>query len=215
MKNLKEIIKATLFVAGEGLELDFISEKLEVKLSEVNKAIEQLKSEIDENSGIQIITYKNKVQLTSNPNYADEISSVLNPIREKNLTKAALETLAIIAYKQPITRMEIEDIRGVGCDYAINILDEHKLIQVVGRKDAIGKPILFGTTDEFLKRFNLSDIDNLPNYEELLERIALIKAEQEPEKPQRDGLYFDYELGEKRDKDGTVAEDENDEINNF
>jgi len=191
MKNLKEIIKATLFVAGEGIDQTFIADKLDVTVKEVKKAINELKEEVKETDGIQIIEYKNKIQLTSNPAYADFISSVLNPIREKALTKAALETLAIIAYKQPITRLEVEDIRRVGCDYAINMLEENKMIEVVGRKDAVGKPLLYGTTDEFLKRFGLNNIDNLPDYEQLMERIAVIRQE---EKPKGDGLYFDYKL---------------------
>lgn len=194
MENSKEIIKATLFIAGEGIEIDFLAEKLELKKAKIQKDIEELKSELNtEESGIQLIEYKGKIQLTSNPKYADYIASVLNPIREKSLTKAALETLAIIAYKQPITRLEIEDIRRVGCDYAISILEEHKLIQVVGRKDAVGKPLLYGTTDEFLKRFDLLDINALPNYDELLERIAVIKQEDKQEQ-KSDSLYYDYKL---------------------
>ena len=190
--NIKEIIKATLFIAGEGIEVEFLAEKLEIKKAEIKKLIEEIKKEMNtEDSGIQIIEYKNKIQLTSNPKYADQISAVLNPIREKSLTKAALETLAIIAYKQPITRLEIEDIRKVGSDYAINILEEHKLIEVVGRKDAVGKPLLYGTTDEFLKRFDLLDISALPDYDDLLERIAVIRDE---EKTKSDSLYYDYKL---------------------
>ena len=190
-EELKEIIKSTLFVAGDGLEIDYIAEKLEVKISDVKKAIEELKLENTDNSGIQIIEYKNKIQLSSNPKYADYISIILNPIREKALTKAALETVAIIAYKQPITRLEIEDIRRVNCDYAINVLEEHKMIEVVGRKDAVGKPLLYGTTDEFLKRFGLTDLNALPNYDELMERIAIIRQE---ETQKSDSLYRDYKL---------------------
>lgn len=190
MSELAEIIRATLFVAGEAIEKDFMAEKLGVTLKQTEKAIEELKSEISDKSGIQIIEFKNKIQLTSNPMFAEQIAEVLNPIREKALTKAALETLAIIAYKQPITRLEIEDIRRTGSDYAVNILLEHKLIEVVGRKDAVGKPLLYGTTDEFLKRFGLLDIDALPSYDDLLERIALIRQEDN----NGDGLYYEYKL---------------------
>ncbi|MDD4251494.1 MAG: SMC-Scp complex subunit ScpB, partial [Candidatus ainarchaeum sp.] len=191
MENLKEIIKATLFVAGEGIDIDFMAEKLDIKIKEIKQAIEELKLQYNENSGVQLIEYKNKIQLASNPNYAELIASVLNPIREKALTKSALETLAIIAYKQPITRHEIEDIRKVGCDYAINILEEHKMIEVVGRKDAVGKPLLYGTTEEFLKRFGLNDVDALPDYTSLLERIAVIRQD---EKQTNDNLYNDFKL---------------------
>ena len=190
-EELKEIIRATIFVAGEGIEIDYLAEKLEVKLAEIKKAVESLKAENNDVAGVQIIEYRNKIQLSSNPKYADAIASVLNPIREKALTKAALETVAIIAYKQPITRLEIEDIRKSNPDYALNVLEEHNMIEVVGRKDAVGKPLLYGTTDEFLKRFGLSDLSQLPNYEELLERIAIIREE---ETPKSDSIYRDYKL---------------------
>ena len=131
---------------------------------------------------MHLIEYKNKIQLASNPNYASYISDVLNPIREKSLTRAALETLAIIAYKQPITKLEVEDIRRVNSDYAVQILVDQNMIEVVGRKDAVGKPLLFGTTESFLKRFNLKDINQLPDYEELLERIKTIRQEEDQEK---------------------------------
>ena len=117
--NLKEVILSILFVSGDGIEKSFIAEKLQLSDKEVSKAIEELKMEYNGDKGIHIIEYKNKVQLASNPNYANYISDVLNPIREKSLTRAALETLAIIAYKQPITKLEIEDIRRVNSDYAV------------------------------------------------------------------------------------------------
>ena len=119
----------------------------------------------------------------------------MNPIREKALTKAALETVAIIAYKQPITKLEIEEIRKINsADYAIQVLLDNKMIQIVGRKDAVGKPYMFGTTDEFLKRFNLKDLSELPDYEELLERINVIRSETYDNQLSSDGLYRDYEV---------------------
>lgn len=195
-KNLKEIIKATLFVAGEGIQLSAFSTLENCDIKEVKKAVEELKKELSEDNGIHIIEYKDKIQLCSNPAYSSYISEILNPIREKALTKAALETLAIIAYKQPVTKLDIEEIRGVNCDYTVQLLTEHKMIEVVGRKDAVGKPLLFGTTDEFLKRFDLKDIDELPNYEELLDRIALIKSEDEDKS---DSLYNDFKLPEEEE----------------
>ena len=180
--NLKEVLLSILFVAGDGIEKSFIAEKLQVSQKELDKAISQLKQELDGDKGVHLIEYKNKIQLASNPNYASYISDVLNPIREKSLTRAALETLAIIAYKQPITKLEVEDIRRVNSDYAVQILVDQNMIEVVGRKDAVGKPLLFGTTESFLKRFNLKDINQLPDYEELLERIKTIRQEEEQEK---------------------------------
>ena len=197
-KKLKDIIFSVLFVAGEGVEKSFIAEKLGVTEKDVDKCLEELKKEYQRDRGIHIITYKNKIQLASNPEYADFIGQVLNPIREKTLTRAALETLAIIAYKQPITKLEIEEIRGVNnCDYAIQILIDQNVIEVVGRKDAVGKPLLFGTTDAFLKRFNLQDLAELPDYDGLLERIKVIQDETLNQTG--DSLYNEFKLPEEEE----------------
>ena len=177
--NLKEIIKAVLFVAGEGVEKSLLAEKLDVDLSKIEYVLSELKKEYSGENGIRLISYKDKVQLASNPDYATEISDVLSPIREKSLTRAALETLAIIAYKQPITKLEIEDIRRVNSDYATQALLDQDMIEIVGRKDAVGRPLLFGTTENFLKRFNINDIGDLPDYNELMERIKLVREEED------------------------------------
>lgn len=197
--NLKEVLYSILFVAGDGIERSFIADKLQVSQKELDKAIAQLKQELSGDKGVHLIEYKNKIQLASNPNYANYISDVLNPIREKSLTRAALETLAIIAYKQPITKLEVEDIRRVNSDYAVQILVDQNMIEVVGRKDAVGKPLLFGTTESFLKRFNLQDINQLPDYEELLERIKTIRQEEDQEKQDTlfknvEGIEFEEDL---------------------
>lgn len=217
---LADIIEATLFVSGEAVEISSFVEKLEVSQKEVEKAIKDLKKKLSGDNGIHLIEFKNKIQLSSNPTYADQIANVLNPIREKALTKACLETLSIIAYKQPITRLEIEEVRGVNCDYTVQTLLEHNLIEVIGRKDVIGKPLLFGTTDEFLKRFDLSCIEDLPNQEEILERLKLIGEPQE----ESDSLYYDYKLPDEEEipdflKDEDIqtvsSEDEEDVINSL
>ncbi|MBO5102535.1 MAG: SMC-Scp complex subunit ScpB [Clostridia bacterium] len=189
MQNLQNIIEGILFVAGAGVSVDDIATKLEISPEEVLQTVHDLKQKYDETSGIQIITYKNKVQFCTNPDYADAISLVLNPIKERALTKTALETVAIIAYQQPITRLEIENIRGVGSDYAIQLLLTHNLIEVVGRKDVVGKPLLFGTTDEFLKRFELQSLSDLPKYEELLEQIKILNTNTDGE-----SIYNEFEV---------------------
>ena len=178
LTNLKDVILSVLFISGDGIEREFLAEKLDVDKKSVDKAIEDLKNEFCDEKGIHVICYKNKVQLSSNPNYANYISDVLNPIREKSLTRAALETLAIIAYKQPVTKLEVEDVRRVNSDYAVQVLLDQDMIEVVGRKDAVGKPLMFGTTENFLKRFNINDLTELPDYEELLERINVIREEE-------------------------------------
>ena len=175
MENLENVIESVVFVAGEPVLISDLCFKFDVKPKQIEKAVEKLNQKYDENSGIKLLCFNNKLQFASNPKYVDQVSAVLNPIRQRNLTKATLETIAIIAYKQPVTRLEIEEIRGVNCDYAINILLEHKLIEIVGRKEAVGKPALFGTTDEFLKRFNISSIEDLPDYNELLANIQKIR----------------------------------------
>lgn len=196
MNNNKEILKATLFVAGEGVDKSVIKEKLELNEKQFNSLVDELKQDLSGDSGIILIEYKNKLQLCTNQKYVDIVSDILNPIREKALTKATLETVAIIAYKQPITKLEIEEIRNTrSADYAVQMLLDNKLIEVVGRKDAVGKPFLYGTTDEFLKRFNLKDIKDLPSYEDLLERIKLIRAETEVQQT-TDSLYRDHEISQ-------------------
>ena len=175
MENLESVIESVLFVAGEPILISDLCFKFNVKPKEIEKVVAKLQEKYNEKSGIKLLCFNNKLQFASNPKNADEVALILNPIRQRNLTKATLETIAIIAYKQPITRLEIEETRGVNSDYAINILLEHKLIEIVGRKDAVGKPALFGTTDEFLKRFDISSIEELPDYDKLLEDIQKIR----------------------------------------
>ena len=175
MENLENVIESVLFVAGEDVLVSDLMFKFDVKQKQIDKAVENLQKKYDGKSGIKLLSFNGKLQFASNPDYVDSVTAILNPIRQRNLTKATLETISIIAYKQPVTRLEIEEIRGVNCDYAINILLEHKLIEIVGRKDAVGKPALFGTTDEFLKRFNISSISDLPDYDSLLENIQKIR----------------------------------------
>ena len=177
-KNLPNIIEGILFVSGNGVECSEIEEKLQISKSQLDEALSILEQKYSskDGSGINLIRFKDKIQFCTNPEYAEMISEVLNPIRERALSKTALETIAIIAYQQPITRLEIENIRGVSSDYAIQLLLSHNLIEVVGRKNVVGKPLLFGTTDEFLKRFELKSLEDLPKYEELLEQIKVLNV---------------------------------------
>lgn len=180
MENLKQIIEGILFVAGDSVALYDIAEKLQLSQEEILSALKELQEDKKKSgSGIQVLIFNEKAQLSSNPEYSEKISEVLNPIKEKALTKAVLEVCAIIAYKQPVTRLEVDNVRGVNSDYAINMLIENNLIEVVGRKDAVGKPLLFGTTDNFLKKFDLSSLNDLPDYEELLERIKVLHEPQD------------------------------------
>ena len=174
MTKVSNYLESIIFVAGKEIAIDDVREKLGITKKEMDEANAELKDKYSGECGINLLLFHGKIQFSSNPAYVEQVSEVLNPIREKELTKAMLETLAIIAYKQPITRLEVEEIRGVDCTYAVQNLSKLSMIKIVGRKDAIGKPLLFGTTDEFLKRFNLSGIDELPNYYKLLERITTL-----------------------------------------
>ena len=174
--ELDNQLEAVLYVSGDGLAVDYLAEKFEVSESEIKSSMERLMQKYSGDCGIHLIKYRKNFQFSSNPAYGTRIAEVLNPIREKNLTRAALETMAIVAYKQPITRLEIDEVRGVDSTYSIQILVQNNLVEVIGRKEAIGKPLLYGTTDEFLKRFQLDDIDNLPSYEELLDKIKVINT---------------------------------------
>ncbi len=187
LKEIAKIIEGVLFVSGEGVSIEEFKTRFEMNDREFNKCLDILKEKYNKDSGVNVITYKNKVQLCSNPDIAENIAEILNPIRERSLTKAAMETVAIVAYKQPVTRIDIENIRGVNCDYAIQLLQANNLIEVVGRKDTVGKPVLFGTTENFLKRFELNSIDELPNYNELLDRIRVIHSDGE-------SLYREFKI---------------------
>lgn len=172
-EKLTNIIESIAFVSGNPIAIRDIAEKLEVEEKEIVSAVKKLQQKYSGDCGLQLLMFNKKIQFASNPEYADEVSSVLNPIKERELSRSMLEAAAIIAYKQPVTRMDLEEIRG-NSEYAVQKLLELKVIEPVGRKDAVGKPILYGTTDEFLKRFQISSLDELPDYEELLDRIAQI-----------------------------------------
>ena len=202
LKEIAKIIEGVLFVSGEGVSIDEFKTRFEMNDREFNKCIDILKEKYNADSGINIITYKNKVQLCSNPEIVENISEILNPIRERSLTKAAMETVAIVAYKQPVTRTDIENVRGVNCDYAIQLLQANNLIEIVGRKDTVGKPVLFGTTENFLKRFELNSIDELPNYNELLDRIRVIHSDGE-------SLYREFKIP---DEEPTETNQQNENV---
>ncbi|MBO5214730.1 MAG: SMC-Scp complex subunit ScpB [Clostridia bacterium] len=199
LSMLDELLESILFVSGNGLKIEDIAQHLEIKTSEVNASIKRLKEKYGNKSGIHLLTYNGKAQFASNPAHSDVVACVLNPIRERDLSNAALETIAIIAYRQPVTRLDIEQIRGVNSEYTVQMLLKNNLIEVVGRKDSPGKPLLFGTTDEFLKRFQLENLSDLPDYETLLESIRVIGGGVEPR-----SIYNEYEIPEE-EADAEVA----------
>jgi len=177
--NEKEaIIEAVLFAAGEAVSFKDISTAVGIDVSETIELarglIEKYKSE---GRGISIIEAGDSFQMCTNIEYFKNIKSIYDAPRKKQLTPSVLETLAIIAYKQPVTRGNIEEIRGVNSDRAVNKLIEYNLVSEKGRLDAPGKPILFGTTDEFLKYFGFSNLDGLPSIGEVDESDIIKETE--------------------------------------
>ena len=172
LNNLENVLESILFIAGNPVSATEIAEKLAVSREDVLSAAKNLQeNKYTEESGIKLSVFGDKLQFATNAAYADPVAEVLNPIREKALSKSMLETVAIVAYKQPVSRLDLEEIRGMNSEYALQKLLEINLIEVVGRKDALGRPALFGTTDEFLKRFELASLNDLPDYDAILQKI--------------------------------------------
>lgn len=165
-----------MFVSGVPVSCKDIADKSNATEKQVLDAAKELQEKYNEESGIHLLIFNKKLQFCSNPNYAEEVSNVLNPIKERELSKSMLEVAAIIAYKQPVTRIDLEELRGSNSEFALQNLLKLGVIEVVGRKDTVGKPVLFGTTDEFLKRFQISSLEDLPDYDELIDKIAKLKS---------------------------------------
>lgn len=193
LKNLSDILESILFVSGNPVPIADIAEKLGVSEKEVCTAADELQRRYTDAGGIRLLRFNKKLQLSSNPEYKDYVSAVLNPIKEREFTRTILECSAIIAYKQPITKGELEAVRGLNCDYAIHTLLDLKMIEPVGRKDAVGRPILYATTDNFLKRFKLNSIADLPDYDTLMESIAKLHGEEPDSYLYADNVYVDEE----------------------
>ncbi len=170
----KNIIEALIFASGNGMHKEDLYNGLKEQYSkkEIDVALSALKDEYGGDRGMHLICANNTFQFQSNPAYGELLADLLLETRERQLSKTLLQVLAIVAYKQPITRVEIEQIRGnVSSDYVVAMLLKLNLIEAVGRKDTLGKPILYGTTNEFLKKFGLESLNELPDYEDLMLKI--------------------------------------------
>lgn len=161
---LKGAIEAILFVSGEPVKLRDLAINLEATPKYLEGVIGELMLDYEiENRGIKLININNTYQLVTKSNYSDVIQKLLKKNKRQSLSQASLESLAIIAYKQPITRVDIDEIRGVKSESAIQKLLEREIIAEVGRLEVPGRPILYGTTDEFLRQFGVSCLDELPS----------------------------------------------------
>jgi segregation and condensation protein B len=159
--DLKSILHALLFVADAPLSVETLCEVTGEPAATVEAALHALQSELAERGAIQLVALAGGYQLATKPEYAFYIARLLNP-PQKRLSKAALETLAIIAYEQPITQAQIDALRGVDSSHTVRQLLERGFIQELGRKDAPGKPTLYGVTPKFLHYFGLNRLDELP-----------------------------------------------------
>jgi len=163
IEKMYAVIEAVLFTMGESVETAKLAAAIEQDVSTTAKLIHNLMDRYEaEDRGIKIIELGDSFQLCTKPETYEYLIKVAAQPKKQVLTDVLLETLSIIAYKQPITKQEIEGIRGVSCDHAVNKLVEYGLVDEVGRLDAPGRPILFGTTESFLRSFGVRNVDELP-----------------------------------------------------
>ena len=164
MRQLKAPLEGLLFASGdEGITIKQLTKVLRINAEEIEVLLDELKQDyLEENRGIMIMQSHEVYHLTTKPEHSSYFKKLLETPQSSRMSQAALETLAIIAYNQPITRTEIEDIRGVKSDRPIQTLMSRSLIEDVGRRETVGRPILFATTKDFLTYFGLTSLDELP-----------------------------------------------------
>lgn len=164
----KALIESLLFVSGDPVTLQTLKNIAELPETELKQLLDELISDYREKcGGIHIIEIADGYQMVANPQYVSWIRKMMNTSTPNKLSLPALETLAIIAYNQPIIKAELEQIRGVNADGMIKSLLDKRLIKIMGRKEVPGKPLLYGTTKEFLEYFGLKDLTELPTLKEL------------------------------------------------
>ena len=180
MKQIEAAIEAILFSAGESVEVGRIAKAIGHDAATTEKIIRNMMLKYQaEDRGIKIIELENAFQMCTKQEYYEYLVEIALQPKKAVLTDVMLETLSIIAYKQPVTKQEIEKIRGVKCDHAINKLVEYTLVQELGRLDAPGRPLLFGTTEEFLRNFGVQSTEDLPVINPV--KLEDFKAEAEEE----------------------------------
>lgn len=185
--QLMAAVEAILFTMGESVEISAIAKALAVKTTRVRQILKRLQKKYDAPSrGIMIQQFEDAVQMSTKPEQYENLIKIAKVPKKMTLSDSVIETLSIVAYKQPITKIEVESIRGVSCDYAINKLLEYDLIKELGRKDAPGRPILFGTTEQFLRSFGVKNLTELPSLNSV--QVEEFKEEAEAEVDDRLGI---------------------------
>ncbi len=179
-KDYKTIIESILFTMGESVALTKIAAAIELEQGETKRLIDELAREyIEENRGMRIMELEEAYQMCTSQNTYEYLIKIAKQPKKHVLTEVLLETLSIIAYKQPVTKAEIEKIRGVSCDHAVSKLVEYNLAMELGRLDAPGRPMLVGTTEEFLRSFGIHSLEDLPEMSAV--QIEEFKREAESE----------------------------------
>ena len=164
LENLTAIIEAILFVSGDPVRVDVLAHAMNLTVQELEQALDELRDHLAlENRGIQLNRSGETVFLSICPKYAPQVELFLQPIQKQPLSQAVLETLSIIAYRQPVTKGDVESVRGVKCDYSVQTLVNRGFIEECGRRETLGRPILYRTTDKFLQHFGIETLDELPN----------------------------------------------------
>ena len=165
---MSAVIEAILFVSGDPVRVDALAHAMNLTVSEMEEALSALSDHLAlENRGIQVNRSGETVFLSINPRYAAQVEAFLQPLQKQPLSQAVLETLSIIAYRQPVTKGDIEAVRGVKCDYSVQSLLTKGFIEECGRRETLGRPILYGTTDKFLQHFGMETLADLPSIEAL------------------------------------------------
>jgi len=179
-QKAEAVIEAVLFTMGDSVEIARLAEAVGENVEETKKILEEMRQRYaEQDRGITLMELEDSIQLCTKPEMYEYLIKIAKTPRKYVLTDTLLETLSIIAYKQPITRAEIEKIRGVSCDHAVNRLVEFGLITEVGRMDAPGRPLLFGTTEEFLRSFGVKSLEELPALSAVQIEEFKVQAEQE------------------------------------
>jgi|SRR5579862_3589982 len=184
MSDLKSIVEALIFASPEPLTVKALGKLLDTEPKEdILAALEELKKQYEQPGGLQLIEVAGGYQIVTRPELNEWVRRLFQERTTQKLSVAALETLAVIAYKQPVTSPEIAEIRGVNTAGVVGTLIERKLVKIAGRKQVVGRPFLYGTTREFLTRFGLNDLSDLPKVEDMSELLGfeLPSAMGEPE----------------------------------
>jgi len=173
MSDLKAIVEALIFASPEPLSLKALARMLDSEPKEdVAAAVEALRQDYDRPGGLQLVEVAGGYQIVTRPELHEWVRRLFHERTTQKLSVAALETLAVIAYRQPVTAPEITEIRGVNATGVLGTLMERKLVKIVGRKAVVGRPFLYGTTREFLERFGLNDLSDLPRIEDVSELLG-------------------------------------------